>query len=341
MKKKNMRTVLAVILALMMAFSLAACSGGSSDEQAAVGGSDASEAGDTTSGEPKTALLLVKNQTNPFFVEMADAVKALGESWGWTVDVKYPVTPDSNEEQIQILEQALVNPPDVFLVVPADSKGITPAIEKINEAGIPVVDINTRMYDESLDVLCYTGFENVDGSWMAVKEGAKVAANGGKNVIILEGVTGAQTSIDRTTGAKEAIEELGLTLTDIQPTDYNRVKAKEVMTSLLAAHPDIDLVFGASGEVALGAVEAIRAANRQDEITVVTINAYKELIEAIKDGRIALTVDDQSWRQGELGLEAAKIYFEQGKDAVEANYYCGGEVVDASNVDAFIAKKGW
>jgi ABC-type sugar transport system substrate-binding protein len=88
--------------------------------------------------------------------------------------------------------------------------------------------------------------------------------------------------------------------------------------------------------VALGAVEAIRAANRQDEITVVTINAYKELIEAIKDGRIALTVDDQSWRQGELGLEAAKIYFEQGKDAVEDNYYCGGEVVKA-NVPVEIA----
>ncbi|HML38102.1 MAG TPA: sugar ABC transporter substrate-binding protein [Bacillota bacterium] len=336
MKKRSMKTVLAVVLALMMAFSLVAC-GGSSDNPA----SNGSDSGDKASGEAKTALLLVKNQTNPFFVEMADAVKALGESWGWKVDVKYPVTPDSNEEQIQILEQALVNPPDVFLIVPADSKGITPAIEKINQAGIPVIDVNTRMYDESLDVLCYTGFENVDGAKMAVVEGAKIAKNGGKNVIILEGVTGAQTSIDRTTGVKQAIDELGLTLTDIQPTDYNRVKAKEVMTSLLAAHPDIDMVFGASGEVALGAAEAIRAANRQDEITIVTINAYKELIDAIKEGKIALTVDDQSWRQGELGLEAAKTYFEKGKDAVEANYYCGGEVVNASNVDDFIAKKGW
>ncbi|GHV47040.1 sugar ABC transporter substrate-binding protein [Synergistales bacterium] len=284
----------------------------------------------------KKIVFLTKNQTNPFFVEMKDAVERKCAELGWEVKTLYPMTPDNNEQQIQLLEQSLLNPPDLFIITPADSHGITPAIEQINDAGIPIINCNTKFYDPDIKYLTFVAFQNFDGAKLSVETGAKLIGYKG-NVIILEGVTGAQTSIDRTDGAKAAIaEHKDLTLLAQQTTNYSRPEALQVMQDFLQKYPKIDLVFGASAEVALGAAEAIRQAGRQKEITLVTINTYKEAIEAVKDGRVTLTVDDQSWKQGEECVLAAKRYFDG--ETLPPAIMIEGKVIDSSNAEEFAQK---
>jgi ABC-type sugar transport system substrate-binding protein len=293
-------------------------------------------AGSSSAAESKKIVFLTKNQTNPFFVEMKDAVEGKCAELGWKVETLYPMTPDNNEQQIQLLEQALLNPPDLFIITPADSQGITPAIEQINEAGIPVINCNTKFYDPDIKYLTFVAFQNFDGAKLSVEAGAKLINNKG-NVIILEGVTGAQTSIDRTEGAKAVIaEHEGLTLLAQQTTNYSRPEALQVMQDFLQKYPNIDLVFGASAEVALGAAEAIRQAGRQGKITLVTINTYQEAIEGVRDGRITLTVDDQSWKQGEECVLAAQRYF--NGETLPPEIMIEGKIIDSSNVEEFAKK---
>jgi ribose transport system substrate-binding protein len=107
--------------------------------------------------------------------------------------------------------------------------------------------------------------------------------NGSGNVIILEGVGGSVNSANRVRGFKKAIEEFpGVKLLASQPGNFQRLQALQVTENLLQAHPAIDGVLAANDAMAMGAIEALDSANRK--ALVVSINATKEAVDAIKSG---------------------------------------------------------
>ena len=69
------------------------------------------------------------------------------------------------------------------------------------------------------------------------------------------------------------------------------------------------MIWSAAGEMALGAAEAVSQAGRSDEIQIATINGFKEMIEAVIDGRIAVTTDDAAYLQGEIAVESLYKYW--------------------------------
>lgn len=140
-------------------------------------------------------VLLVKQMGNDFWVEMVDSAKAEAEAKGIQLEVLCPLTADSNEEQIQLVEQALLDAPDCFIICPADSEGLTPAIEKLNEAGIPIIVLDSPITNASVETLSFIGSNNYDlGYDLAYAAAAKTGIESGK-VAIIEGKTGASSSI--------------------------------------------------------------------------------------------------------------------------------------------------
>ncbi len=292
-------------------------------------------AGDNSSRDEnaKHIVLLVKNTNSDFFVSMGVAAKARAESFGWTMDVLAPIQADNNEEQIQLLEQSLINPPDAYIIVPADSAGITPAIEEINKEGIPVLNLNTRFTDKSLDVITFYAIDNFGTGYAVAKAGAELIGGKG-NVIMLDGTTGSQVSIDRNAGGNAAFAEYpGIKIIDTQTANFARAEALTVTQNLLQKHADIDLIWTSAGEMALGAAEAISQAGRKDEIQIVTQNAFKEMIEAVLDGRVAKTFDDAAWLQGQTAVDYVKEYFD-GKTLDKEIIVPAIEVSDA-NMDEY------
>jgi ribose transport system substrate-binding protein len=72
-----------------------------------------------------------------------------------------------------------------------------------------------------------------------------------------------------------------------QSADSQRIKGMDVMQNILQAHPDISAIFAENDEMALGAIEAIAAAGKSDQVKVVGFDGTADALDAIKGGRMA------------------------------------------------------
>jgi ribose transport system substrate-binding protein len=152
---------------------------------------------------------------------------------------------------------------------------------------------------------------------------------GGKgNVVIIEGVRGSLTSIDRVRGFQQALKESpNVKLVASQPANYQRLQALQVMENLMQSFPQIDGVLAANDAMALGALEAMDAAKRKAPVT--GINATKEAIDAIKEGRMLASGDYSGFLQGCVGTMIAVRNLR--KESTPAEYLLPPVVVDKSN----------
>ena len=249
----------------------------------------------------ETIAVFTKNQTNPYF----QAVRVGTETAAKTLRVKViqyiPTKPDSIPEQLSQVEDVIVKKPDAIVFIPVDYKAMVPAVEKINAAGIPVVNITDRV--ASGKFVAFVGADDYSIGLATAR--ALLKAIGGKgNVIILEGVKGTLTNTDRVRGFNDALKETpNVKLLASQPANYQRLQALQVMENLMQSFPSIDGVLAANDPMAVGAIEALEGANRK--ALAVGINGSKEAVELIKSGKLLASGDFNGFIQGCIGTEIA------------------------------------
>lgn len=342
---KTLKKTLTILLTLAMVLSLAACGGdkgsstttntNTSTENTKNDASDtkndvAEEVSDGNNLKGKKITVLLKSYTHMFWIEAANEAKALGEEYGCEVEILAPTVANSNEEQIQLIENSLVNPPDLYVIVPADSAGIAPAIQQINDAGIPLVNVNTKITDTSVSYDSFISCNQYNLGHTTVSTAIEKIGEEG-NAVVIFGKPGAQTYVERGEGADAAFaEHSGWTVLDNQIANGDRTQAMTVMQTLLTKYDDIDMVFAQDGEMALGAMEAIRQAGKTADIKVVGVNSNAEMCQAIADGNLFMTYDDSAALQTRKGFEVANMVL--GGEDVEDVYYSEIALVDANNV---------
>ena len=363
-----MKKLLALALCSMLALSLAACGGGAastaesaapasseaapaSSEAAAPASSEAAPAQSTTNQAELesqaaanagdvgdlTVALMVKNLNNQFFVELAEGAQEVADKYGWTLQLLAPVDTDSNEQQIQLIEQCLVNPPDIYVIIPTDSEGIVPAIEEINDAGIPVINLNTQIVGD-VDLVTFVRCDNFQLGHDCAKAGAELVGNKGK-AVMLTGVPGSQNFIDRIDGATAAFNEAGgIEILETQIANSVRDEAYTITQSLLQKYDDLQIIFSANGEMGLGAAVAVEEAGRQDEIKIFATDCTSEVVQAVADGRIAACIDNAADFQGRYAMELVMQY-EMGED-IPADIKIDSPPVTLDNVAEYLEKYG-
>ena len=245
----------------------------------------------------ETIAVFTKNQTNPYF----QAVRVGADAAAKVLNVKtlhyIPTKPDSIPEQMSQIEDVVVKKPDAIVFTPVDYKALVPGVEKINAAGIPVVNITDR--SAAGKFVAFVGADDYSTALETARYLLK-SLNGKGNIIILEGVKGALTNTDRVRGFNDALKENpGAKLLASQPGNYQRLQALQVMENLLQSHPQIDGVLAANDAMAMGAVEALEGANRTAK--VIGINGTKEAVDAIKAGKLLASGDYNGFLQGCIG----------------------------------------
>jgi ribose transport system substrate-binding protein len=249
----------------------------------------------------ETIAVFTKNQTNPFFQAVRVGADAAAKQLNAQVVHYIPTKPDSIPEQLSQVEDVIVKKPDAIVFTPVDYKAMVPIVEKINQAGIPVVNITDRSAGGK-----FVAFVGADDYSLGLETARYlVKALGGKgNLVVLEGVKGALTNIDRVRGFNDAISEApGMKLLASQPANYQRLQALQVMENLLQSYPSIDGVLAANDAMATGAIEALDGAARKSLVT--GINGTQEAIDAIKSGKLLATGDYNAFQQGCLGAMIA------------------------------------
>ena len=186
---------------------------------------------------------------------------------------------DLAKHQAQI-ENYIVQKVDAIIVCPCDSKGIGPAIQKANSAGIPVFTADIKA--EGGKIVSQIASDNIAGGRLAAEFLAKLLHGKGEVAIIDQPIT--QSVIDRVKGFMEEIAKYPDIRVVARPSgDGVRDKSMKVAEDLLQGFPNLAGIFGINDDSALGALAAIEAAGRKG-ILIVGYDGTPEARQAILRG---------------------------------------------------------
>jgi len=249
----------------------------------------------------ETIAVFTKNQTNPFFAAIRIGAEKAAKSLGARVINYVPTKADSIPEQLSEVEDVLVKKPDAIVFDPVDYKALAPALEKMNAAGIPVVNVVDHMTSGHIE-----SFIGADDYGIGLATGrVLMKAMGGKgNVVLIEGVKGSISAADRGRGLTDAIKENpGVKLLASQPGNFQRLQGLQVMENMLQTYSQIDGVLAANDAMAVGAIEALEGASRK--ALVIGLNGTQEAIDAIKSGKLLASGVADPFVQGCVGTTLA------------------------------------
>jgi ribose transport system substrate-binding protein len=251
--------------------------------------------------QAQTIALFTKNNTNPFSQAIRVGSNAAAGGLGVKVVHYVPTTPDNVAEQAKLVEDAIRNTPDAIIFDPVDNEKLVPAIEKINAANIPVVEVTDRS----------TGGKFVsrvlpDDYQIALAVARRLIKEmGGKGgVVILEGIAGNVTNTERLRGFNDAVKEAaGVKLLASKSGNYQRKPAQDVMEGWIKTYPQIDGVLAANDSMAAAVAETLEKRGRK--ALIVGINGSKEAVELIKNGKMLASGEFNGFVLGCLSTEIA------------------------------------
>ncbi|MEL4319862.1 ABC transporter substrate-binding protein [Leifsonia sp. YIM 134122] len=213
------------------------------------------------------------------------------------IPLKFSDAQQKQENQIKAIRSYIQQQVDVIAFSPVVETGWDAVLNEAKDAGIPVVltDRAVDSKDESLYV-SFLGSDFVEegkkaGDW-ALAEFAE--ATEPVEIIQLEGTTGSAPAIDRGEGFAAAIAaDPNLEVVASQTGDFTRAGGKQVTEALLKSNPGVDLIYAHNDDMGLGAIEAIEAAGLVPgkDIKIVTVDAVKDGMQALADGKINFIVE--------------------------------------------------
>lgn len=298
----EMKRLLALLLILVLSISLlAACAPNDTDEGdngAATQEETSEETAEEDEEESFTIGFVISTQTNPFFVSLKDGAESKAKELG--IELIVLDSQDDSAKAAANVEDLITRGVDLILLNPTDSDAIVNSVIEANDAGIPVITVDRS--SNGGDVLSYIASDNIAGGKMAGEFITDKLGGAGK-VVELEGIVGTNAARERGEGFNAAIEDTDIEVVAKQTADFDRVKGLEVMENILQSQPEIDGIFAHNDEMALGALEAIKASGR--DILVVGFDATDDAVAAVKAGDMAATVAQQPELIGEMGIDAA------------------------------------
>lgn len=291
-----MKKVLVLLLVMVMVLAaFAGCASKPAEEPAAEGA---------------TIGLVVSTLNNPFFVDLQAGAQAKADELGLTL-----VTLDSQDDsatEMSNVEDLISQGVSVIMINPADSDAVGNAVAAANKAGIPVITLDRGA--NSGDVVTHIASDNVAGGVLAGEYIVELLGGKG-NVVELEGIPGASAARDRGQGFNDAIAGTEIKVVAKQTANFDRAEGLSVMENILQAQPEINAVFAHNDEMALGALEAIKASGR--DIKVVGFDATADAVAAVQAGTMAATVQQLPKDIGSMGVDAANKIIKG--EAVEAS----------------------
>lgn len=253
--------------------------------------------------------LVMKTLTNPFFVEMERGAREAEDEFAIDLIVRTAAQETSIEQQIQIVNELIREEVDAIVIAPGDSVGLIPVLKQAQDAGIVVINIDNRLDAEFSESQGLIGvpFISVDNEQAAYLSARTISERieTPTNVIILEGIREARNAQDRKAGAMRAFaENPNINIVATETANWKIDEAYEVAGHLFDEFPDIGAVFAANDMMALGAIQYLSEHERSD-VLVAAFDALDEAKQALQDGTLVVTIDQQAARQGYLGVEYA------------------------------------
>ena len=265
--------------------------------------------------------------TNPFFVALEGAIREVVEENG---DELISLDPqNSNETQLSQIEDLISQGIVGMFVNPVDRDGITPALDALETAEIPMFGFDTEVTDVD-KLVTYAGSDNYNAGYVCGLDLVEKCPEGGP-IIVLDSPT-MQSIVDRTNGFLDAIDGHGFEVVAQIDCMGNQEQGNLNGTDALTAHPDAVCIFGGNDPTALGAQAAAEAAG--SSALIYGVDGSPDVKALIADGKIT---GSGAQSPITIGKTIAELYYQwkEDPDSVEDRYPIDTFMINSDNIDEY------
>ena len=333
MKKRILALALILVLALPV---LVACA--AAETTAAPAATTAAPAATTAAPAETTAApaagdikigFVVKSLADQYWVLVKAGAQAEADKQG--VELKF-IAPNSESDiqtQVDMIDTLVGEGVSALCVAPSSQDAVLPALAKADEAGIPVLAVDTDTTFEKK--LSFIGTGNEAAGKMGAEFAAGVVGKGAK-AVVLRGRLGDLTHDQREKGITDALKAAGVEIIEIKSADSEAEKGLNVTQDLLTRYDKIDLIITTADSMAQGAQRAVEAAGA--ETLVFGFDGTIPVCELVIQGKILGSTAQNPYQMGVLGVQEA-IKAVNG-ETIETRIDSGATVVNKDNAESFL-----
>ena len=238
---------------------------------------------------------------NPYFIALEDGIRATVEADGHQL-ISYDPQGDVTT-QISQIEDLIAQDVDLIFLNPADWEGVRPALDAAEKADIPIVVVDTPVYDSDM-VLSTVWSDNYKAGQLCAED--LIAKVDSGNIIILDLPTD-KSAADRYQGFYDTITANGnFTILDTHNGEGDTAASLPVMEDMIQAYgDDIDVVFAINDPSAIGAIAALEAAGMIDDVMVYSVDGSPDGKAMIESGKLEGTAAQFPEEMGKLAVQHA------------------------------------
>ena len=276
-------------------------------------------------------VIITPAHDNPFFKAEADSAQAAAQALGYETLVL--IHDDDPALQDQHFDLAIAQGAKAIIVDNAGADASIAAVQKAKDAGIPTFLIDREINATGIAAAQIIS-NNYQGAVLGAEEFVRLMGEEGKYVEL----TGKESDTNahiRSQGYHDVLDQYpGLEMVAQQTANWSQTEAFEVMETIIQAHPDIKGVISGNDTMAMGAMAALQAAGMTDVI-VVGFDGSQDVLDAIKEGKIAATVLQPVAQFGPLAVEMAHKYITTGELPAEEKISIDCILITPENVNDF------
>ena len=311
---------------------------------AETGGDDAEAP--TASGDKLTVAVSIRSMSSEYHMQYVAGAQAFIDSLPeGTAELQVLPCESNDDKQINDIKALIASKGDnmILFVDPNNAPNITSIAELCEEAGVYWVSAwNTPEGINPMSYKYWVAHQACDG----VQQGYDLAVNifdrfeepGKGKILVLEGMLANTANVERMEGLNKALEEYpDIEVLDDQAGDWDTKKALSITETWLAKYDDIDGIWCASDDMALGVVQALKAKGLDKQVLVTGNDGTTDAVNAVESGEITVTIANNGWLQGGYGVAYAYAA-KTGKldpssmKPEERMFYTNGIVITGDNV---------
>lgn len=246
----------------------------------------------------------------PYFVAMTATMEEVAKDYPG-LELKFLDAEWDIQKQASQVESLIEQKCDLIELVPCDSTAIIPTMQKVADAGIPLFIVNTQHDPSSEDlIVTFIGASMEDEASMCAQSMMDTFGDEECNLVIIEGASGSFPAIHRTEGFMAAIEgHDNFHVLGQQLCEWDRPTAQATMEDFITRYGDeLNAVFSHDDNMAIGVIQALKAAGIADQVKVFSISGTREGVDAIIAGDLVSSIDQSPELEGRNAVEYAVRY---------------------------------
>lgn len=272
-----------------------------------------------------------------FLTTLRNGIQSAAKEQG--VDVQIEDAKNGVGNQLNQVQNFIASGVDAIIINPVDTDATLSISDDAQAAGIPLIYVNRQPINVDLlpDNQAFVASDEKVSGTLQTKEVCRLL-NGKGNIVVMMGELTNQAALQRTQDIHDVIatpECSGLKVVQQQTAEWSRTKGSDLMTNWIAAGIQFDAVISNNDEMAIGAIQALKASGRSmDEVVIAGIDATTDGLAAMKAGELDVTVFQSADGQGRGAVDAA-VKLINGQN-VDRKVWVPFELVTPENLNDYL-----